>query len=269
MRIIDAHVHTLATYEPMNPFPDTGRVDRLLYLMDESGVEKAVMLPVVADFAPDNNADCARWAKEHPDRLATMTDVPLHAPDAPALVARAREQYNCVATSYYPNSVDLAWMLDDERAELWAAFAASGLVCNLHVTPNNYPTLIELAQRHPQVNFLCNHLGLPRGFDPGDATYGGFAAAADLANIYVKASAFYASAQTPWDMRCPRALGFFSALLKLLGPSRILWGTDWPPTSNHLTYRQALEVVRTFATDLDDGDRALVLGVNAAQLLDI
>ena len=30
MRIIDAHVHTLATYEPMKPFPDTGRVDRLL-----------------------------------------------------------------------------------------------------------------------------------------------------------------------------------------------------------------------------------------------
>lgn len=269
MRIIDAHVHTLATYEPMNPFPDTGRVDRLLYLMDESGVEKAVMLPVVAAFAPDNNADCARWAKEHPDRLATMTDVPLHADDAPALVARAREQYGCVAISYYPNSAELAWMLDEARAGLWAAFAASGLVCNLHVTPNNYATLIELAKRYPDINFLCNHLALPGALDLSDVSYGGFDAAAGLNNIYVKASAFYAAAETPWDMRCPRALGFFAALLKLLGPSRILWGTDWPPTSNHLTYRQALEVVRTHATDLDDASRALVLGANAAQLLDI
>jgi L-fuconolactonase len=269
MRIIDAHVHTLATYESMNPFPDTGRVDRLLYLMDESGVEKAVMLPVVADFAPDNNADCAQWAREHPDRLATMTDVPLHADDAPARVTRARDEYRCVAISYYPNSADIAWMLDDAHLALWQAFTASGLVCNLHITPNNYATLIALAQRHPSVRFLCNHLALPRDFEPDDATYGGFAPAAELDNIYVKASAFYAAAETPWDLRCPRALGFFASLLKLLGPSRILWGTDWPPTSSHLTYRQALEIVRTHATDLDDASRARILGANAAQLLDI
>ena len=50
MRIIDAHVHVLSTYEPMDPFPDTGRVDRLLYLMDEGGVENAVKLPDVSPF---------------------------------------------------------------------------------------------------------------------------------------------------------------------------------------------------------------------------
>lgn len=269
MRIIDAHVHTLATYKPMDPFPDTGRVDRLLYLMDEAGVEKAVMLPVVADFAPDNNADCAAWAKEHPDRLATMTDVPLHVDEAPQRIRRARDQYGAVAISYYPNSADIAWMLEEARAPLWEAFAASGLVCNLHVTPPNYATLIALAQRHPDVDFLCNHLALPRGFEPDDPTYGGLAPAADLGNVYIKASAFYAAAATPWDVRCPRALGFFAALLKLVGPDRILWGTDWPPTSRHLTYRQALELVRTFAPGLDDQSRALVLGANAADLLGI
>ena len=94
MRIIDAHVHVLSTYEPMDPFPDTGRVDRLLYLMDDAGVEKAVMLPVVAPFSPENNADCARWAREHADRLATMTDVALHETDAAERVARAREAYD-------------------------------------------------------------------------------------------------------------------------------------------------------------------------------
>jgi predicted TIM-barrel fold metal-dependent hydrolase len=160
-------------------------------------------------------------------------------------------------------------MLDAERAPLWAAFAHSGLVCNLQVTPPNYGTLIELARRYSNINFLCNHLGLPSAFEPGDATYGGLAPAADLDNIYIKASAFYAAAATPWDFRCPRALGFFSTLLKMFGPTHILWGSDWPPTSRHLTYRQALEIVRTHATDLDDAARALVLGTNAAQLLDI
>ena len=154
MRIIDAHVHVLSTYEPMDPFPDTGRVDRLLYLMDDAGVEKAVMLPVVAPFSPENNADCARWAREHADRLATMTDVALHETDAAERVARAREAYGCVAISYYPNSADIAWMLDQERAPLWQAFVDSGLVCNLQVTPPNYGTLLTLAQRYPNVPFL-------------------------------------------------------------------------------------------------------------------
>jgi len=270
MRIIDAHVHTLATYKPMAPFEDTGRVDRLLHLMDDSGVEMAVMLPVVADFSPTNNEACARWAAEHPDRLVTMTNVALHEPDAAAQILQAREKYGAVAISYYPNSADLNWMLEPDNEPIWEAFTTSGQVANLHITPPNYAVLLELARRHSHVPFLCNHLALPlQHFEPDDPTYGGLFEGRDLPNLFVKASAFYAAATTSWDFRCPRGLGFFSALLKGLGPERILWGTDWPPTSNHLTYRQALELVRTFATDLDDDGRELVLGENAANLFGI
>jgi L-fuconolactonase len=270
MRIIDAHVHTLATYKPMAPFEDTGRVDRLLHLMDDSGVEKAVMLPVVADFSPTNNEDCARWAAEHPDRLATMTNVALHEADAAAQILQAREKYGAVAISYYPNSADLNWMLESPCEPVWTAFATSNLVANLHITPPNYAVLLKLVRRYSQINFLCNHLALPlQHFEPDDSTYGGLAAGRDLPNLFIKASAFYAAAATPWDFRCPRALGFFSNLLEWLGPDRLLWGTDWPPTSNHLTYRQALELVRTFAEPLDDESLSLILGENAASLFGI
>ena len=82
MRIIDAHVHTLDNYEPMAPFGGMGRYDRLIELMDDAGVEKALMLPVVQPFSPENNAECAAWARQHPDRLATLTDVPAARPPA-------------------------------------------------------------------------------------------------------------------------------------------------------------------------------------------
>jgi L-fuconolactonase len=143
------------------------------------------------------------------------------------------------------------------------------LVCNLQVTPPNYGTLLELAQRHPSVRFLCNHLGLPSSLDPADTTYGGLDRGAGLDNVFVKASAFYAAADTSWDPRCSRALGYFTSLVSALGAERILWGTDWPPTSRHLTYRQALEVVRAFAPALDDAQRERILGANAASLLGI
>ena len=174
MPIIDAHVHVGDKYQPMAPFEDTGRVDRLLYLMDECGVEKAVMVPVVAKFSPDNNAECARWAREHPERLANMVDVAMHDPGAATAIARAREEFGAMAISYYPNSADIGWMLDPQHQTLWQALAASDLPCNLHVTPPNYPVLLELARRHSDLRFVCNHLGLPSTtLDPSDATYGG------------------------------------------------------------------------------------------------
>ncbi len=113
-----------------------------------------------------------------------------------------------------------------------------------------------------------NHLGLPKALEADDASYGGLMAAADLANVFVKASAFYASAATPWDFRCPQALGRLTQLVAGLGADRVLFGTDWPPASRYLTYLQAVELVRTFG-DLDDDARARVLGENAARVFGI
>jgi predicted TIM-barrel fold metal-dependent hydrolase len=270
MRIIDAHVHVGDNYKPMTPFQDTGRVDRLLRLMDECEVEKAVMVPVVAEFSPDNNSECARWSRQHPDRLAAMTDVAMHELSAIEEVARAREEYGAVAISYYPNSADISWMLEPRYEPIWDALKTYVPVFNLHVSPPNYPTLLELARRHIDLLFVCNHLGLPgQHFEPTDSTYGGLIGARALPNVYIKASAFYAAAATPWDFRCPRALGFFTALLRDLGPRRLLWGTDWPPTSNHLTYRQSLEIVRSCAEGVDEDALELVLGENAARVFGI
>ena len=74
---------------------------------------------------------------------------------------------------------------------------------------------------------------------------------------------------SPWDFRCPQALGFFSRLLKGLGADRLLWGSDWPPVGRYVSYRQSLEIIRTFAAELDEGDRAKVLGENAARVYGI
>jgi len=266
MRMIDAHVHILDDYPPMSPFGDLGRCDRLLHLMDGCGVEKAIVLPVVGEFAPRNNEECAQWASDHTDRLVNLADVQLHQPGAAAAVARARHELAAVGVSYYPSAGDIAWMLEPPCEPLWAVFAEHDMVCNLQVTAPNYGVLLELAARHPSIRFVANHLGLPHTLKGDDAGYGKLLAGCTLPNLFVKASAFYAVAATPWDMRCPRALGFFSQLLDAFGPTKLLWGTDWPPVGRYLTYRQSLDIVRTFAAGLDDDSRALILGENAARV---
>jgi predicted TIM-barrel fold metal-dependent hydrolase len=53
-----------------------------------------------------------------------------------------------------------------------------------------------------------------------------------------------------------------------LGPEKLLWGTDWPPSSRGLTYRQNLEIVRTVA-GVGEKDLELILGGNAARVFKV
>ncbi len=269
MPVIDAHVHITGNFLSLNPCSSGGRYDMLLKFMDDVGVDKAVVLPVVWPITPNNNQECAQLAKSYPDRLVTLTDVPLHEPDATERVARARDEFGALGISYYPPDDEMAWMLEPASEPLWEAYKTNDLVCNLQFRPPNYPVLLELARRHPEIRFVSNHLGLPGSLDPDDTTYGGLLEAASLPNLFVKASAFYAAAATPWDFHCPQALGFFAKLLAGLGSERLLWGSDWPPVGGHITYKQSLEIVRTLATDLDDRGRAQVLGENAMRVYKI
>lgn len=273
MRIIDTHVHVLDNYLVVDPFAERGgnweegRCHRLLRHMDDCGVEKAVLVPVIAEFSPNNNEECAQLAREHPDRLVALIDVPLDQPDAPEQIARAREKSGAVGISYYPPTNELNWMIAPACDPVWKAFETYDMVCNLQIRPPSYPILLELARAHPDIRLVSNHLGLPaRFFDPDEPRYGGLLEAASLPNLFVKASGFYAAAETSWDPRCPRVLGFISRLLGGLGARRVLWGSDWPPAALYLTYRQNLEVVRTFAKELDEQSRSWVLGENAARV---
>ena len=276
MRIIDTHVHVLDNYAPVDPDQERGenwfegRCERLLQHMDECGVEKAVLVPVVAAYSPHNNEECAHLARVHPDRLATLVDVQLDNPDAAEQVARAREEFGAVGISYYPPDGNLSWMVQPDREPLWEAFRSCGQVCNLQIRPPDYPVLLRLARTYPDIRFVSNHLGLPAHlFNPDEPSYGGLLEGESPSNLFVKASGFYAAAATPWDFRCPRILGFIARLLDGLGTDRVLWGSDWPPAALHLTYRQNLELVRSFVESLDHGGRTLVLGENAARVYGI
>ena len=265
-RIIDAHVHVLDEAGSLGPFPTMGSHTELLQEMDRCSVEKTIMLPVVREGSLDNNERCAQHARQFPDRLATLTDVQLHEPTAAAQVADARDRYGAVGISYYPSSADLSWMTQAACEPLWDAFDTNDLVCNLQITPPNYHVLLTLCGRYPGIRFASNHLGLPGSLADDDDSYGGLLRGVALPNLFIKASGFYACATDPWDLRDARALGFFSKLLRGFGPDRIIWGSDWPPVGWHLTYRQALEILRSAAVDLDDDGRDLVLGGNAARV---
>lgn len=262
-RIVDAHVHVLDTAGSLGPFTTMSQPGHLLKWMDACGVDTAIMLPYVSERTPDNNEYCAGLARQHPDRLVTLTDVRLHETDAVEQVSRAREIYGAAGISYYPPKPGLGWLAESARESLWEAYRANDLVCNLQVTPADYTTMLQLCRRYPDIRFVLNHLALPGSLSPADTDYGGLLDAAAYPNLFVKASGFYACADQPWDLHDARALGFLRQLVGGLGAERVLWGSDWPPVGWHLTYRQALEIVRS-AVGFSPHELAMILESNAA-----
>ena len=59
------------------------------------------------------------------------------------------------------------------------------------------------------------------------------------------------------------------ALYDSFGPERLHWGSDYPPVRWAMTYRQALEVIRTHCADIIPPlDMQRVLGDSLQDLLD-
>lgn len=71
--------------------------------------------------------------------------------------------------------------------------------------------------------------------------------------------------QYPW----PWAQQMVHELYDELGPRKLLWGSDMPAAERSCLYSQAMDYIRLHCDFLDERDRQLILGGNAARLFDI
>jgi len=153
----------------------------------------------------------------------------------------------------------------------WHVLAGSGAMLSVNVVAGCLPALEPIARRHEGCTFLISHLG-----DPGshaDVPSRAEAAArlapllglADLANVHVKVSGLYAICDPPHQYPHPQATPFVDLVLETFGPGRCLWGSDFSPSLDFISFEQALEPVQL--AGLSDADRNLVMGGNLLELL--
>src|SRR6186997_1911917 len=96
--IVDAQVHLwkaesedwkwVPGMKPQMPEPFT--IEKLVPLMDEAGVNRAVIVP--PSWSGDRNDYGLEAAKRYPNRFAVMGRIPLKNPQAAALLSKWKEQ---------------------------------------------------------------------------------------------------------------------------------------------------------------------------------
>ena len=152
--------------------------------------------------------------------------------------------------------------LDDRRLmPIWEDIQQRQLVLAVDLSSDEgqVPEMENILKQFPTLRVAIGHFGMvTRGGWPGQLRL------ARWENAYLEMGGIV------WLYR-HEGYPFHGALRAIrraadeVGVEKLMWGSDWPRTMVDFTYRQSLDFVRA-ADQLDDREKTLILGENAARL---
>ncbi|MFE6786724.1 amidohydrolase family protein [Streptomyces sp. NPDC057680] len=160
---------------------------------------------------------------------------------------------------------DAGWLLRPDVRRGLAAVADAGLAYDLVILPHQLPAATRAARDLPQLTFVLDHGAKPPvvsgGLEPWAAHLRAFAA---LPHTAGKLSGLHTEADwRGWTTRDLRP--YADILLDAFGPSRLMYGSDWPVCTLAASYGRTLETAGELTEALSPGERAAVLGGTAVE----
>ena len=161
------------------------------------------------------------------------------------------------------------WIADPALAPAAQAMSRHGLVFDALVLPRHLRALLTFAARHPDLVVVVDHAAKPpiaRGeLQPWRDDLARLAA---MPQVHCKVSGLLTEAGE--RTRIEHLLPYVQALWASFGPSRLLWGSDWPVLQLAGDYAGWLATTQALMAAVQPpasaAETAAVLGVNAASL---
>lgn len=278
--IVDGHTHAWPRwpYPPAVPDPRTrGSAEQLLFEMDWSGVETALVISACIGDNDDNNAYVAAAARASGGRLLHAIDADsrwsatYHRAGAADRLHELVAEHRPAAVSHYLAKDNDGWLRTKEAERFFDAIAEEGLPLSIAAPAGWHADLRPIVRDHPTIPVIVQHLAnvytWPRGVE--DAMRLVLPGAA-VPNLHVKVSSILSGAVAPWEYPHRERLGVIRAFREEWGAHRLVWASD-SPVSRHkgLSYQQTLEIVRTHCTFFTAEELSGVLGGNLARILGI
>ena len=170
MQIIDAQVHIWGSGTPSGHHRQTSiyTAEELIKEMDAAGVNGAVLHPPSWDAG--SNEMAVEAARKYPDRFCILGWFPLDKPESAGLIDTWKQR---------PGMLGLRWSLTRPEQENWhkdgtmdwvwpAAERAGTPVATM--AWRFLPLFAQIAERHPNLKLIIDHLGLIRSAK-GDAAF--------------------------------------------------------------------------------------------------
>ncbi len=266
--VIDAHQHFWRIADRQGQWPPAAlhEIHRdflpadLAPLRVQAGIHGTVLVQSLP------SEDDTRWmlslADEHPFIWGVVGWVDMKAPDAPARIAALAAHRKLKGLR--PMLQDLAddhWIADPAVDPAARAMAQHGLVFDALVLTRHLEALHAFAARHPGLKIVIDHGAKPPiasgELEPWRRR---IAALAALPNVACKVSGLLTEAGPRRSADALRP--YVQALWELFGPTRLLWGSDWPVLRLAGDYQAWLEMSQA----LLGSHQAEVFGGNAMRL---
>lgn len=188
------------------------------------------------------------------------------APDASARIdALAAHRLLVGLRPMVQDMADDDWLLRPALARLLATMARNGLVFDALVLPRHLSRLQRLVDDHPATQFVLDHCAKPRLASGETAGWRrDIALLAERPNIVCKLSGLVTEAAPDWQIADLRDA--VDHVVACFGPSRLLWGSDWPVVNLAGGYEKWLAAAEALLADLSADEKAAAFGGNAARI---
>jgi L-fuconolactonase len=228
--VVDSHCHVSSSwYEP---------VEVLLFQMERNGVDHASLIQMNAQADNRYQHDCVR---RYPGKFASV--VFIH-PDDPASVAQLEREAGEGASGVRigPGAPMALWE-QAARLKLSVSCGGSGPL----FASDQFAKVLE---SFPDIPIVIEHLGGLNRPGPDDGTRQKVLGLARFPNAHMKIHGLGEFSQRAMPAKEP--LPFVEPIPPLLdlayeafGPSRLMWGSDYPPVSSREGYTNSLAFTRS------------------------
>jgi len=140
-----------------------------------------------------------------------------------------------------------------------------GYVYDILVFPHQLGAVLEFVKRFPNQKFVIDHIAKPY---IKDGFYDGWAIMmteiAKHENVYCKLSGMITEADfDSWSADQIRP--YMNLILEAFGPSRLMFGSDWPVCLVAGNYREVIKLVTDFISKLSLTEQSSIMGSNAIE----
>lgn len=258
MQIIDAQVHIWGSGTPSGHHRQVSRytAEELVAEMDAAGVHGAVLHPPSWD--PGSNEMAVEAVQRYPDRFRILGWFPLDRPESRGLPEGWKQRPGMLGLRWsLTRPGQETWHQDGTMDWIWPAAERAGLPIAT-MAWRFLPLFGQIAERHPQLKLIVDHLGLVRSAqdEAAFAELEQLLALAKHPNIAIKATGApgYSSAAYPFRNIHDGLHRIFDAF----GPARFFWGTDL--TRMPCSYRQCVTMFTEELPWLQGRELELVMG---------
>ena len=160
---------------------------------------------------------------------------------------------------------DPDWLLRPDVRRGLQVLRDKGLRYELLVNPTQMPAAVQLVREMPDLAFILDHVGKPPiasgELEPWASLIGRLAREP---NVTCKFSGM--ATQADWQHWTTEDLRpYADQVLRVFGPERLMYGSDWPFCHLAATYRQQYAATRELLAELSTNEREAVMGGTAVE----